>query len=163
MTTEPTRDPRPDPSGGPPAVLAARLDALRVRPFPERTEHTAAGTSGPGFHVARLWATGPLWDADPADAAAARESCVEELAALVAVVSLRRGDPVVHELDEALERSAMGLPVPPPLALLAGLVPRLYAWPDGRRWFAVGAGRAGDGQPHQILAAMADGPLPGSG
>ncbi|WP_438484259.1 hypothetical protein [Streptomyces sp. S186] len=163
MTTEPPRDPRTQPPGGPPAGLVARLDALRVRPFPERTEHTAAGTSGPGFHVARLWATGPLWDADPADAAAARESCVEELAALVAVVSLRRGEPVVHELAEALERSAMGLPVPPPLALLAGLVPRLYVWRDGRRWFAVGAGQAGDGQPHQVLAATADGPLPGGG
>ncbi|GGX34267.1 hypothetical protein [Streptomyces noursei] len=152
----------PEPPGGPPAALA-RFDALCARPFPERREHTATGTSGPGFHVARLWASGPLWDVDPADAAAAREQCVEELAALVALVSVRRGGPVVHDLAEALERSAMGLPVPPPLELLSALMPRVYAWPDGGRWIAVGAGRPEFGQPCQVVGVIAKGPLPGGG
>ncbi|MEU7640448.1 hypothetical protein AB0C11_30910 [Streptomyces sp. NPDC039016] len=152
----------PAPPGGPPAALAA-LDALRARPFPERSEQTAAGTSGPGFHVAPLWAGGPLWDADPADAAAAREQCVDELAALVAVASLRWGEPVVHDLADALDRSARGLPVAPPLDLLCGLVPRVYAWSVGGRWIAVGAGPLDPGQPCQVLAAIAQGPPPGAG
>ncbi|MGG2460672.1 hypothetical protein ACO0M4_12780 [Streptomyces sp. RGM 3693] len=149
----------PAPPGGPPAALAL-LDALRARPFPERREHTAVGSSGPGFHVARLWASGPLWDADPADAAAAREQCVDELAALVEVAFLRWGEPVVHDLADALDRSARGLPVPPPLDLLCGLVPRVYAWSDGARWVAVGAGPLDPGQPCQVLAAIAQGRLP---
>ncbi|MFF2811904.1 hypothetical protein ACFVT2_32970 [Streptomyces sp. NPDC058000] len=152
----------PAPPGGPPAALAL-LDALRARAFPERREHTTVGTSGPGFHVARLWTSGPLWDADPADAAAAREQCVDELAALVAVASLRWGEPVVHDLADALDRSAQGLPVPPPLDLLCGLVPRVYAWSVGARWIAVGAGPLDPGQPCQVLAAIAQGPLPGAG
>ncbi|WP_411129704.1 hypothetical protein [Streptomyces sp. x-19] len=167
MTNEPRRAasvarPGPEPPGGPPAALTT-LDALCARPFPEQREHTAVGTSGPGFHLVRLWAGRPLWDADPADAAAARERCVDELAALVAVVSLRWGRPVVHDLTDALERTARGLPVPPPLDTLCGLVPRVYAWTAGDRWVAVGAGPLEPGQPCQVLAAVAQGPPPGAG
>ncbi|MFB7630925.1 hypothetical protein ACFC0M_08240 [Streptomyces sp. NPDC056149] len=161
----PTAPHGPEPPGGPPTALA-RLDALTSRPFPERRTPTDVGESGPGFHVAPLWASGPLWDADPADAATAREECTEQLAALVAVVSLRWGEPVVHDLTDALERSARGLPVPAPLDLLCTLVPRVYAWRDGGRWIAVGAGPLEPGQPRQVLGAVAarpsgEGEIPG--
>ncbi|MFE6689754.1 hypothetical protein ACFVFQ_25170 [Streptomyces sp. NPDC057743] len=149
----PTAPHGPEPPGGPPTALA-RLDALAARPL--------AGEGGPCFHVAPLWASGPLWDADPADAASAREECTEQLAALVAVVSLRWGEPVVHDLTEALEHSAQGLPVPAPLDVLCTLVPRVYAWRDGGRWIAVGAGPLEPGQPRQVVGAVAARP-PGEG
>ncbi|MEW1659247.1 hypothetical protein [Streptomyces sp. NPDC093707] len=157
----PTAPHGPEPSGGASTALA-RLDALTARPFPERRAATAAGESGPGFHVARLWRSGPLWDADPADAAAARAQCTDQLAALVAVVSLRWGEPVVHDLTDALERGAQGLPVPAPLDVLCALVPRVYAWGDGGRWIAVGAGPLEPEQPRQVLGAVAARP-PGGG
>ncbi|WP_189306530.1 hypothetical protein, partial [Streptomyces albospinus] len=128
----------PEPPEAPRPALRV-LDALRARAFPEQRERTAAGESGPGFHVARLWESGPLWEVDPAEA----EECAAELAALVAVLSLRWGEPAVADLTETLERVAMGLPVRPPLELLAGLVPRTQAWQDGDRWTAVGAGQSG--------------------
>ncbi|MFK0290701.1 hypothetical protein ACIQU6_09500 [Streptomyces sp. NPDC090442] len=156
----PTAPHGPEPPGGPPTepTALARLDALVSRPFPERRARTTVGESGPGFHVAPLWASGPLWDADPADAAAAREECTDQLAALVAMVSLRWGEPVVHDLTDALDRSARGLPVPAPLDLLCTLVPRVYAWRGGGRWIAVGAGPLEPRQPRQVLGAVAAGP-----
>ncbi|WP_066975216.1 hypothetical protein [Streptomyces sp. NRRL F-4489] len=136
----------PEPRGGPPPgrTALAALDALRARAFPARRERTADGESGPGFHVAPVWTSGPLWEADPADVAAAREECVAQLAALVAQAAARWGEPVVHDLAEALERGAMGLPVPAPLDVLSALVPRVYAWRDDTgRWLALGADQAG--------------------
>ncbi|WP_236573438.1 hypothetical protein [Streptomyces sp. GS7] len=158
-TTRPGVPEEPQPPDVPPTALRV-LDALRARAFPERRERTAAGESGPGFHVARLWESGPLWDVDPAEAEELREACAAELAALVAVLSLRWGEPGVADLAEALERVAMGLPVRPPLELLAGLVPRIHIWQDGDRWTAVGAGRCGPEQPCQVLAAIGEGTAP---
>ncbi|MCK7626378.1 hypothetical protein MUU72_25285 [Streptomyces sp. RS10V-4] len=111
-----------------------------------------------------MWTSGALWDADPADVAAAREECVAQLAALAALLSVRWGEPVVHDLAEALERGAMGLPVAPPLDVLSALAPRVYAWRDGTgRWIALGADRAGadpggTDRPCQVVAAVAAAP-----
>ncbi|ARF58968.1 hypothetical protein [Streptomyces gilvosporeus] len=131
------------------------IDALRRRPFPVRRERSAAGESGPGFHMARLWESAPLWDADPADAREIREDCAAELAALTEVLSLRWGAPGVLDLAPALERTAMGLPVAPPLDLLCGLVPRLHTWRADGRWLALGGGQCGPEQPCQVLVAIA--------
>ncbi|MGW2632159.1 hypothetical protein ACWC2K_22865 [Streptomyces chattanoogensis] len=133
------------------------IDDLRDRAFPARRERTAAGESGPGFHVVRLWESAPLWDADPADAREIREDCAAELTALTAVLSLRWGEPAVLDLSGALERTAMGLPVRPPLDILCGLVPRLHTWEAAGRRVAVGAGQGGPEQPYQLLAAITEG------
>ncbi|AJT62252.1 hypothetical protein [Streptomyces chattanoogensis] len=132
------------------------IDDLRGRAFPARRERTAAGESGPGFHVVQLWESAPLWDADPADAREIGEDCAAELTALTAVLSLRWGAPAVLELSGALERAAMGLPVRPPLDILCGLVPRLHTWEEAGRRVAVGAGQGGPEQPYQLLAAITD-------
>ncbi|MFJ9413233.1 hypothetical protein ACIRPT_03585 [Streptomyces sp. NPDC101227] len=134
----------------------AAIDELRGRAFPARRERSAQGESGPGFHVVRLWEGAPLWDADPADAAEIREDCAAALAALTALLSLRWGEPGVLDLAGPLERVAMGLPVPPPLDILSGLVPRLHTWRTAGRWVAVGAGQGGPEQPCQVLAAIAE-------
>ncbi|WP_078894465.1 hypothetical protein [Streptomyces sp. CT34] len=162
VTPRTTRPDAPDARRPPevPRPALRVLDALRSRAFPERRERTAAGESGPGFHVARLWESGPLWDVDPAEAEELREECAAELAALVTVLSLRWGEPAVADLAETLERAAMGLPVRPPLELLAGLVPRIHTWQDGDRWTAVGAGQCGPEQPCQVLAAIGEGTAP---
>jgi hypothetical protein len=135
----------------------AMIDELRSRPFPARRGPSAAGESGPGFHVAPIWRGRPLDGADPADAVEAGEDCAAGLTALIAVLSLRWGEPAETELTAALERTAMGLPVAAPLDVLCALVPRVHSWRVAGRWVAVGAGAGGTGLPYQVLAAVAEG------
>lgn len=150
---------------GAPLTTTARqlalIDELRGRAFPSQRGPSAAGESGPGFHLARIWQSPPLWDADPAEAVEIREDCAAELAALTAVLSLRWGEPADVELSAALERTAMGLPVAPPLDVLCALVPRVHTWRVAGRWVAVGAGQSSPELPCQVLAAVADARGPG--
>ncbi|MCB5909208.1 hypothetical protein [Streptomyces pinistramenti] len=134
----------------------AALDQLRQRPFPEGRERSPTGESGPGFHLTRLWAGPPAWDADPADAERIREEGRAELEALVAVLSLRWGEPAEVDLTGSLERVAQGLPVRPPLDVLCAAAERLSVWQDGSRWVALGAGHGGPELPVQVLAATGE-------
>ena len=143
------------------AQQVALIDALLARAFPVRKERFARGESGPEFHVAQLWESAALWEADAADAQEVGEDCTAELAALTTVLSLRWGEPAVLDLAGRLERVAMGLPVGPPLDLLCGVVPRLHSWRAGDRWVGIGAGQGGPELPYQVVVAIGAGAVPG--
>ncbi|MER0484551.1 hypothetical protein ABR737_40545 [Streptomyces sp. Edi2] len=138
------------------AYLAA-IDRLRLRDFPAGPARSAMVESGPGFHIAGLRVSQEFWDADLAEVAEAAEEFEAELTALVQALSLRWGEPESFDLADHLERSARGLPVPPPLDTLCGYVPRMHGWRVQGRWIGVGVGQGDRELPFQLLVAVGEG------
>ncbi|MGW7578501.1 hypothetical protein [Streptomyces sp. NPDC054765] len=138
------------------AYLAA-VDRLRLRDFPASPGRSALVGSGPGFHIAALRVSGGFWDADPAELAEAEEEFEAGLTALVQALSLRWGEPETLDLAEHLERTAMGLPVRPPLDTLCGYVPHMYGWRVQGRWIGAGVGQGDRELPLQLLVAVGEG------
>ncbi|WP_432010859.1 hypothetical protein [Streptomyces cucumeris] len=128
----------------------ATIDRLRADALPAQR--------GSGCRVADLRVSEEFWEADAVRIREAEEEFEAELHALVRVLSLRWGDPEVLDLTGHLERSAMGEPVPPPLDVLCGYVPRLCVWRVDGRWVALGVGQAGRELPLQLVVAMAEDP-----
>lgn len=116
----------------------------------------APGDSAPGDagRMLRLRVSEEFWDADPADERAAAEEFEAEREALDGVLSLRWGPPEVLDLMPHLERSAMGLPVRPPLAGLAALTTTAHVWTVRECRVATGVGRAAEFQPYELVAAV---------
>ncbi|MET9293221.1 hypothetical protein [Streptomyces sp. NPDC003077] len=146
----------------------AAIDLLRVRAFPDAPVplRSPPGESGPGYHLALLEESEPLWDADPADVEEAAHASGAGLAALVSVLSLRWGPPEVLDLTVERERAAMGMPVPAPLERLSGLLEEACSWRIEGRWITVGAGRGEGGPPcpepgpsFHLLAAVGEGTM----
>ncbi|MEU4894209.1 hypothetical protein AB0B12_33630 [Streptomyces sp. NPDC044780] len=132
----------------------ASIDRLRARDFPgQRTVHGRVA-GGPGFHVADLRVSEDFWDADLTRVEEVLEEFEAELSALVQVLTLRWGAPEVLDLTDALERSAMGEPVPPPLDTLCGYVPELHIWRVDGRWVGLGVGQGDRELPFQLLVAI---------
>ncbi|MFD8545927.1 hypothetical protein [Streptomyces sp. NPDC059649] len=132
------------------------IDLLRRREFPAQRVRSAPVESGPGFHIADLRVGQDFWDADPAELAEAEEEFEAALTALVQALSLRWGEPEVVDLEGALERTAQGLPVRPPLDTLCGFVPRMYGWRVDGRWIGVGVGQGARELPWQLLVAVGE-------
>ncbi|UZJ32980.1 hypothetical protein [Streptomyces endophytica] len=132
------------------------IDRLRLREFPAQRVRSAPAESGPGFHIADLRVSQDFWDADLAELAEAEEEFEAALTALVRALSLRWGEPHVLDLADALERTAQGLPVRPPLDTLCGFVPRMYGWRVAGRWIGVGVGQGDRELPLQLLVAVGE-------
>ncbi|BDH13037.1 hypothetical protein [Streptomyces hygroscopicus] len=132
------------------------IDHWRLRDFPAAPGRSALVESGPGFHIAGLRVSQEFWDADLAEVAEAAEEFEAELTALVQALSLRWGEPEVMDLADHLERSARGIPVPPPLDTLCGYVPRMYGWRVQSRWIGVGVGQGDRELPFQLLVAVGE-------
>lgn len=117
----------------------AAVEALRAR-------LDAAG--GPGFHLADLAASDGCHDPDEGllpqwedDVGAACES-------LVGALTTRYGmPPLTVDLGPYLERSALGEPVPAPLAALSGHADEAFTWRVGGHWIAIA-----DAAPHLLVA-----------
>ncbi|MFG2092554.1 hypothetical protein [Streptomyces sp. NPDC048612] len=132
------------------------IDQIRLRDFPAVPVRSATVESGPGHHIAGLRVSGEFWDADRAEAAETEEEFTAELTALVQALSLRWGTPETLDLTPQLERSAQGLPVPPPLDTLCGYVPRMHGWRVRGRWIGVGVGQGSPELPLHLLVAMTE-------
>ncbi|TJZ59266.1 hypothetical protein FCH28_04020 [Streptomyces piniterrae] len=132
------------------------IDRLRLRDFPAQPGCAAMVESGPGFHIADLRVSGDFWDADLTEVAAALDEFEAELTALVQALSLRWGPPGILDLGAHLERSAMGIPVRPPLDSLCGYVPQMYGWRVAGRWVGVGVGQGDRELPFQLLVAVGE-------
>ncbi|MFE1774615.1 hypothetical protein [Streptomyces sp. NPDC059008] len=132
------------------------IDALRLRAFPAQRIRSGLVESGPGFHVADLWVSEDFWDADLAEVAETEEEFEAGLTALVQALSLRWGEPETLDLTPHLERTASGLPVPPPLDALCGYVPLLHGWRVRGRWIGVGVGQGDREMPFQLLVAVGE-------
>ncbi|MEV0600094.1 hypothetical protein AB0I82_12475 [Streptomyces sp. NPDC050315] len=115
-----------------------------------------AALSVPGDvgRLLRLRVSEEYWDADPADERAVAEEFEAEREALDGVLSLRWGPPEVLDLTPHLERSAMGLPVWPPLADLSALTTTAHVWKVGDCRVATGVGRAADFLPYELVVAV---------
>ncbi|UQA90991.1 hypothetical protein [Streptomyces halobius] len=133
------------------------IDRLRLRDFPAERSRGAMAESGPGFHIADLRVSRDFWDADLTEVEEALEEFEAELTALVRALSLRWGEPDVLDLGVCLERSAMGIPVRPPLDSLCGYVPLMYGWRVAGRWVGVGVGQGDRELPFQLLVAVGEG------
>ncbi|MEU1806510.1 hypothetical protein [Streptomyces sp. NPDC019937] len=129
----------------------AAIEDLRTRDFP------AQRRGGPGCHVADLRVSEDFWDADLTRVEEVLEEFEAELAVLVQVLTLRWGAPEVLDLSDALERSAMGEPVPPPLDTLCGYVPELHIWRVEGRWIGLGVGQGDRELPFQLVVAIGEG------
>ncbi|GAA0446314.1 hypothetical protein [Streptomyces olivaceiscleroticus] len=128
----------------------------------------ALAAPGDAGRLLTLRRSAECWDADPADERAAAEEFEAERSALDGVLSLRWGPPGVLDLTPHLERSAMGLPVRPPLADLSALTPTAHVWTVGECRVATGVGRAAEYLPYELVAAVwpdseAGPPLPRQG
>ncbi|MFI8998756.1 hypothetical protein [Streptomyces sp. NPDC053542] len=131
------------------SAVDAAIDAVLAAPG-----GTAADASGDAGRMLRLRVSEEFWDADPADERAAAEEFEAEREALDGVLSLRWGPPGVLDLTPHLERSAMGLPVWPPLAGLSALTTTAHVWSVGECRVATGVGRAAELQPYELVAAV---------
>ncbi|MGW1375530.1 hypothetical protein ACWD6P_14815 [Streptomyces sp. NPDC002446] len=132
------------------------IDALRLRAFPAQRTRLGRVESGPGFHIAGLRVSEDFWDADLTEVAEAEEEFEAGLTALVRALSLRWGEPESLDLAAHLERTASGLPVPPPLDTLCGFVPRMHGWRVQGRWIGVGVGQGDRELPFQLLVAVGE-------
>lgn len=132
------------------------IDRLRLRDFPVERVRSAMVESGPGFHIADLRVSQDFWDADLTEVAEALEDFEAELTALVQALSLRWGEPGMIDLAAHLERTAMGIPVRPPLDALCGYVPLMYGWRVAGRWVGVGVGQGDRELPFQLLVAVGE-------
>ncbi len=132
------------------------IDALRLRAFPAQRTRSGLVESGPGFHIADLRVSADFWDADLVEVAEAEEEFEAGLTALVQALSLRWGEPETLDLTPCLERTASGLPVPPPLDTLCGYVPLMHRWRVRGRWIGVGVGQGDRELPFQLLVAVGE-------
>ncbi|GAB7029459.1 hypothetical protein AB0G35_33275 [Streptomyces sp. NPDC021749] len=132
------------------------IDLLRRREFPAQRVRSTPVESGPGFHIADLRVSQDFWDVDLTELAEVEEEFEAALTALVQALSLRWGEPEVVDLTDVLERTAQGLPVPPPLDVLCGFVPLMYGWRVDGRWTAVGVGQGDRELPLQLLVAVGE-------
>ncbi|GGX17229.1 hypothetical protein [Streptomyces chryseus] len=136
--------------------LALIDDLLRTREFPAQRRRTATGFSGPGYHTAELSGAGEPGGEDAAERVEAREQCVAEHDALVAVLDGRWGEAQVFSLWSLLERSIGGEAVPAPWDELSAGFDSLHLWRADGRWIAVGLALEAEG-PSYALAAVVTG------
>ncbi|MFI9023938.1 hypothetical protein [Streptomyces sp. NPDC053560] len=114
----------------------------------------ALAAPGEAGRVLRLRVSEEFWEADPADAPVVAEEFAAEREALDGVLSARWGPSGVLDLTPHLERSAMGLPVPQPLADLAALTGTAHVWAAGECRVATGVGRAAEFLPYELVVAV---------
>ncbi|MGW7200174.1 hypothetical protein [Streptomyces chryseus] len=138
------------------ARYLALIDLLRSREFPARRRRTETGFSGPGYHTVELSAAGEPAGEDAAERVEAREQCVAEHDALVAVLGERWGEAQVFSLWSLLERSIGGEAVPAPWDELSAGFDSLHLWRADGRWIAVGLALEAEG-PSYALAAVVTG------
>ncbi|MFD5101719.1 hypothetical protein [Streptomyces albidochromogenes] len=138
------------------ARYLALIDLLRTREFPAQRRRTETGFSGPGYHTVELSAAEEPAGEDAADRVEARERCVAEHDALVAVLDGRWGEAQVFGLWSLLERSIGGEAVPAPWDELSAGFDSLHLWRADGRWIAVGLALEAEG-PSYALAAVVTG------
>ena len=142
----------------------AIIDSLLSLPFPgERTEQrTRDGyhLSGPGYHVYALHATQDFWDDRSEEIVEAAEKEVDAiLRALVAALTTRWGTPEAIDLVPYLWAED---PAPEPMNQLSGLSSEMLVWqrPDAGRWVGLAVGQQDAEFPIEVLAAVAETPMP---
>ncbi|MGW7052424.1 hypothetical protein [Streptomyces sp. NPDC054887] len=138
------------------ARYLALIDLLRAREFPARRGRSDSGFSGPGYHTAALRAAGEPADEDAVNRLLAREQCVAEHDALVAVLGGRWGEPQVFSLWSVLERSIRGEDIPAPWDELSAGFGSLHLWRTDGRWIALGLALEDEGPAYELAVVVTD-------
>ncbi|MFG2308092.1 hypothetical protein ACGFS9_05265 [Streptomyces sp. NPDC048566] len=137
----------------------ATIDRLCSEDFPAEHGRSAAGTAGPGYHLAELATSEDFRETDGAARAETEEQFEAERDGLAQLLARRWGPPEPVSLAALPERSARGEDIPEPWAALSAHVPDVHLWrPAGAhdRWVALGVSQWGSDLPYQLLALVTE-------
>ncbi|MFC8228450.1 hypothetical protein [Streptomyces sp. NPDC057287] len=111
------------------------IDGMRTRDFPRERVPSGSGISGPGYHTTLL--RGEYDYGDGADPLEHRAQCMAEHDALLALLTLRWGEPQTVSLWSAQERMTAGEVIAEPWADPVASCEHLPLWRADDRWIAV--------------------------
>ncbi|MEU9058436.1 hypothetical protein AB0D13_05905 [Streptomyces sp. NPDC048430] len=113
------------------------IDGMRTRDFPLERVPAGSGISGPDYHTALLLSEDDHRDGDEADRLELRAQCLAEHDALLALLTLRWGEPQIVSLWSAQERMMAGEVIAEPWADPVASCEHLQLWRAEDRWVAV--------------------------
>ncbi|WP_405802735.1 hypothetical protein OG291_29200 [Streptomyces halstedii] len=136
------------------------IDGIRAKEFPSERTASGAGASGPGYHTVYLHGEEALCDGDEAERVERRAQCRAEHDALIALLTLRWGEPQAVSLWSARERMLAGEETPQPWADAVARGAYLAMWRIEDRWIAVALHPDGEdpGSDMSVLVTMVDPP-----
>ncbi|MDP9864323.1 MULTISPECIES: hypothetical protein [Streptosporangium] len=137
----------------------AVVDDLLALPFPGEGTREGRRSSGPGHHVCVLQASRDFWDDRSEETVEAAEEEIDTaLQALVATLTTRWGEPETIDLWPYLRGED---PAPEPMITLCQLSGTMLLWRlETGRWIALAVGQADPEFPIELLAAVAEAPIP---
>ncbi|WP_103759988.1 hypothetical protein [Streptomyces sp. SM10] len=113
------------------------IDGMRASEFPSERVPSGSGISGPGYHTTFLRGEYDHGDGDRADLLELRAQCLAEHDALLALLTLRWGEPQMVSLWSAQERMMAGEVIAEPWAEPAASCEHLLLWRADSLWIAV--------------------------
>ncbi|MFE4451154.1 hypothetical protein [Streptomyces sp. NPDC056796] len=113
------------------------IDGMRTREFPLERVPSGSGTSGPGYHTALLLGEEECGDRDQADRLERRARCRAEHDALLALLTLRWGEPQLISLWSAQARMIAGEAIAEPWDEPVASCEHLPLWRTEGRWVAL--------------------------
>ncbi|MER6554020.1 hypothetical protein ABT148_22080 [Streptomyces sp. NPDC001725] len=113
------------------------IDGMRTKEFPPERVSSGSGISGPGYHTTLLLGEDERSEADEADRLELRARRMAEHDALLALLTLRWGEPQMVSLWSAQERMLAGEVIADPWAEPVASCEYLLLWRTGDRWTAV--------------------------
>ncbi|MFI8007350.1 hypothetical protein [Streptomyces sp. NPDC086010] len=136
------------------------IDGMRTQDFPSERLHSGTGVSGPGYHAALLLGEDLYGEDDASDRAQRRTQCLSEHDALLALLTLRWGEPQLVSLWSAQERVRAGEVIADPWAEPVAGCEYLQLWRVDERWIAMALYRqeAGAGCELGVIVTVVDPP-----
>ncbi|MFD9292192.1 hypothetical protein ACFWBV_28725 [Streptomyces sp. NPDC060030] len=113
------------------------IDGMRTKDFPLERVPSGSGISGPGYHTTLLLGEDERSEGDEADRLELRARCIAEHDSLLALLTLRWGEPQMVSLWSAQERMMAGEVIPEPWAEPVASCEYLLLWRTEGRWTAI--------------------------
>ncbi|MFJ8864801.1 hypothetical protein ACIRD6_03450 [Streptomyces sp. NPDC102473] len=113
------------------------IDGMRTRDFPSERVASGSGISGPGYHTMLLRGEDDHGDGEEVDRLGHQAQCMAEHDTLLALLTLRWGEPQLVSLWSAQERMMAGEVIAEPWADPVASCEYLPLWRADDRWIAV--------------------------